>query len=282
MRTFLARIEASCAPAKDICSCATTQCQNFAKHDLCRTHFAARSRRNFHVWRATASFRQSHGATGQRRSSLSSRRTGPWRVCGDFKVTVNPQLNVEQYPLPRIDDVFASLAGGKRFSKIDLKQAYLQMEMDDESSALLTLNTHKGLFKLNRLAFGVASAPALWQRSMDQILQGIPYTQCILDDIIVTGEDDAEHLRNLETVFRRLSEAGLRVNRLKCNFFQEHVEYCGHGVSARGLHKTPGQDRRHQRCTMPSERHGTAELSRSCELLRSLSPKPGNHSASAE
>ena len=163
------------------------------------------------------------------------------RVCGDFKVTVNPQLNVEQYPLPRIDDVFASLAGGKRFSKIDLKQAYLQMEMDDESRPLLTLNTHKGLFKLNRLAFGVASAPALWQRSMDQILQGIPYTQCILDDIIVTGEDDAEHLRNLETVFRRLSEAGLRVNRLKCNFFQEHVEYCGHGVSARGLHKTPAK-----------------------------------------
>ena len=148
------------------------------------------------------------------------KKDGSVRVCGDFKVTVNPQLNVEQYPLPRIDDVFASLAGGKRFSKIDLKQAYLQMEMDDESSALLTLNTHKGLFKLNRLAFGVASAPALWQRSMDQILQGIPYTQCILDDIIVTGEDDAEHLRNLETVFRRLSEAGLRVNRLKCNFFR--------------------------------------------------------------
>ena len=169
------------------------------------------------------------------------KKDGSVRVCGDFKVTVNPQLNVEQYPLPRIDDVFASLAGGKRFSKIDLKQAYLQMEMDDESSALLTLNTHKGLFKLNRLAFGVASAPALWQRSMDQILQGIPYTQCILDDIIVTGEDDAEHLRNLETVFRRLSEAGLRVNRLKCNFFQEHVEYCGHGVSARGLHKTPAK-----------------------------------------
>ena len=62
-----------------------------------------------------------------------------------------------------------------------------------------------------------------------------------MDDIIVTGEDDAEHLRNLETVFRRLSEAGLRVNRLKCNFFQEHVEYCGHGVSARGLHKTPAK-----------------------------------------
>ena len=83
---ILARIEASCAPAKDICSCATTQCQNFAKHDLCRTHFAARSRRNFHVWRATASFRQSHGATGQRRSSLSSRRTGPCVYAGISKL----------------------------------------------------------------------------------------------------------------------------------------------------------------------------------------------------
>ena len=163
------------------------------------------------------------------------------RICGDFKVTVNPQLNVEQYPLPKVDDVFASLAGGKRFTKIDLKQAYLQMEMDDESSALLTLNTHKGLYKLNRLAFGIASAPALWQRAMDQILQGIPYTQCILDDIIVTGEDDDDHLRNLEAVLQRLRDAGMRVNRRKCSFFMSAVEYCGHGVSAQGLHKTPAK-----------------------------------------
>ena len=71
-------------------------------------------------------------------------------------------LNVEQYPLRKVEDIFASLAGGKRFSKLDLKDAYLQMVMSDESKRLLTINNHKGLFHYNRLVYGVASATALW------------------------------------------------------------------------------------------------------------------------
>ena len=67
--------------------------------------------------------------------------------------------------------------------------------MEDESKEYLALNTHKGLYRLNRLAFGVASAPAIWQRSMDQLLQGIPDTHCILDDILITGVDDEHRFR---------------------------------------------------------------------------------------
>ena len=90
------------------------------------------------------------------------KKDGSLRLCGDYKVSVNPQLKIDQYPLPRIDDVFASLAGGQRFSKIDLRQAYLQMEMDDTSKEILTLNTHKGLYGMNLIPFGIASAPAIW------------------------------------------------------------------------------------------------------------------------
>ena len=169
------------------------------------------------------------------------KKDGSVRICGDFKLTVNPQLKVDQYPLPRIDDIFASLGGGKHFSKIDLRSAYLQMEMDDESKTLLTLNTHKGLYRLNRLAFGIASAPAMWQRVMDQLLSGIPKTQCIIDDIIVTGETDDEHLRNLEMVLQRLLDAGLRAHPAKTRFFDAKTEYCGHAVSADGLHKLPAK-----------------------------------------
>lgn len=86
---------------------------------------------------------------------------GSVRICGDFKVTINPELKVDHYPLPRIEDVFANLSAGEKFTKIDLRQAYLQLEMEEESKKYLTINTHKGLFRYNRLLFGVASAPAI-------------------------------------------------------------------------------------------------------------------------
>ena len=121
------------------------------------------------------------------------KRDNTVRICGDFKATLNPVLKVDQYPLPRIEDIFASLAGGQTFSKIDLTQAYLQMAVADDCRKYLTINTHRGLYRYNRLVFGVASAPAVWQRAIDQVLQGIPNVQCILDDMILTGKNDLEH-----------------------------------------------------------------------------------------
>lgn len=167
------------------------------------------------------------------------KKSGDVRICGDFKVTINPVLQADQYPLPLIDDIFASLSGGQRFSKIDLAQAYLQMEMEESSKKYLTINTHKGLFRYNRLVFGVSSAPAVWQRAMDQVLQGVAGTQCYLDDIIVTGHDDKTHLANLNAVLERLAEYGLRANRSKCEFFKDSIEYCGHRIDKAGLHKSP-------------------------------------------
>ena len=160
------------------------------------------------------------------------------RICGDYKVTVNPQLKVDQYPLPRIQDIFASLAGGQKFTKIDLRQAYNQLEMSEDSKSYLTINTHKGLYSYNRLVFGIAASPSIWQRTMDQILKDIPNTSCILDDIIITGKSDEEHLKTLETVLQRLQDYNVRVNRDKCSFVQEEITYCGHKINANGLHKT--------------------------------------------
>jgi hypothetical protein len=138
------------------------------------------------------------------------KKDGSVRICGDFKVTVNQVLQVDQYPLPRIDDIFATLAGGQKFTKLDIRQAYLHMPLDNDSKKLPAINTHKGLYEYNRLTFGIASAPSTWQRAMDQILQGLSGVQCILDDMIITGKSDDEHLQNLENVLQRLQDNGLR------------------------------------------------------------------------
>ena len=100
---------------------------------------------------------------------------GTVRICGDFKQTTNKATKTEVYPLPRIEDLFASLAGGTVFSKLDLSHAYLQLPLAKESRPFVTVNTHKGLYQYQRLPFGDASAPAIFQRIMESILQGLPH-----------------------------------------------------------------------------------------------------------
>ncbi|KAK9738436.1 hypothetical protein QE152_g9919 [Popillia japonica] len=116
---------------------------------------------------------------------------GDIRICGDFKVSINPYLVVGEYHLQTIGEQLATMAGGDKFTQIELSRAYLQQEVAPEDRHLLTLNTHKVLYQANRLLYGVASAPAIWQREIEKILQSIPGVSVFLDDIKITGPDDA-------------------------------------------------------------------------------------------
>lgn len=85
---------------------------------------------------------------------------------------MNAACHTIQYPLPVIDDIFASLRGGEFFSTLDLSNAYYQLCLDEASKQLAVINTHKGLFCYNRLPFGIASAPAIFQLKIESILGG--------------------------------------------------------------------------------------------------------------
>ncbi|XP_036813549.1 uncharacterized protein K02A2.6-like [Oncorhynchus mykiss] len=202
------------------------------------------------------------------------KKDGSVRMCGDFKVTVNSMLHVDQHPLPRLDDIFAALAGGKHFSKIDLKQAHLQLPVEESSKQYLTINTHKGLYRYNRLVFGIASAPAIWQQTIDQILQGIPGSQCILDDMITTGRTEKEHLANLEEVLKRLKEYGLQANLQKCEFFKDKIVFCGHEIDCIGLHKTQDKIKAVVRPQTTTKYHRSEIFHGTDQLLQKIPPKP--------
>ena len=178
---------------------------------------------------------------------------GKIRICGDYKLTINQSARVDKYPLPKADDIFVSLSGGTKFSKLDLAHAYLQLCLDDKSKALVTINTHRGLFEYNRLPFGVCTAPGIFQRTIDSLLQGIPNVCAYLDDIIVTGRNEEEHLRNLSAVLSKLQEAGLRLKKSKCYFMAESVEYLGHVIDAKGLHPTEAKVLAVQNAPVPQD-----------------------------
>ena len=102
----------------------------------------------------------------------------------------------------------------------------------------MTINTHKGLFRYTRLPFGESVAPSVFQRTLERLLAGIPNICIFLDDILVTGTTEAEHMDNLRLVLQRLQNAGLKVNKQKCEFFRSSVTYLGHRIDRHGLHPT--------------------------------------------
>ena len=147
-----------------------------------------------------------------------NKRDGGICICEDFKVSVNPVISPQVYPLPTPEEMFSMLANGKSFSKLDLARAYKQMQVTDSSRPLLTINIHIGLFQYTRLPFGISTAPALWQKAMAQVLHGIPGVVYFIDDILVTGCTRTEHEANLHQVLGRIREYGLRLNKAKCVF----------------------------------------------------------------
>ena len=125
---------------------------------------------------------------------------GSLRICRDYKQTVNQVAVPDKYPLPKVDNLLASLAGGETFTKLDLAHAYQQLVLDEESSKLVTVNTHRGLFCYKRLPFGISAAPAIFLCTMDSLLQGILKVCVYIDDVLVTGPTEEEHLANLTEV----------------------------------------------------------------------------------
>ena len=180
---------------------------------------------------------------------------GSLRLCGDYKQTVNAVAIPDKYPLPRVDDLLPSLAGGESFTKLDLAHAYQQLVLDEDSSILATVNTPKGLFKYNRLPFGISAAPAIFQRTMENLLQGIPRVCVYIDDVLVTGRTREEHLANLTEVLRRMSTAGMRLKRDKCQFMLPEVHYLGHTVSRKGIQPTQEKIRAIRDAPAPSNVH---------------------------
>ncbi|XP_058465077.1 uncharacterized protein K02A2.6-like [Malaya genurostris] len=181
---------------------------------------------------------------------------GAIRVCGDYSTGLNSALQPHQYPLPLPEDIFAKLANCKVFSQIDLSDAFLQVEVDEQFRHLLTINTHRGLFHYNRLPPGVKVAPGIFQQLIDTMLAGLEKVSGYLDDVIVGGEDEAAHNRNLKAVLQRIQDFGFTIRAEKCTFGKKQIPYLGYIVDHRGLRPDPAKIEAIVQLPPPTDVHG--------------------------
>ena len=108
---------------------------------------------------------------------------------------------------------------------------YLQLPLKDSCKQYTTINRHKGLFEYLSLPFGVSAAPSIFQRTMETLLAGIPHVSVYIDDILVTGTSDEEHLQTLKQVLTRLDSCGMSLKKSVCVIFAPSVKYLGHSIT---------------------------------------------------
>ena len=135
--------------------------------------------------------------------------------------------------------------------------------MDETSKQYVAINTHKGLYQKNRLPFGAAAAPSIFQRTLENLLQNISHVTIYLDTILVTGTSEAEHLDTLEQVLTYLETAGLILKQSKCAFILEFLIIW----ATRFLRKGYSQQIKRSK---PSRRHRLQPMCRSCNLFWDL------------
>ena len=149
------------------------------------------------------------------------------------QTTTNPFLTQRRYS---INSMVA-----KSFQKIDLSDAYFQIEVEENSSKLLCINRHRGIYKFNRLAFGVKFVTAIFQQVMDEMLGDLDFATAYLDDILIPSKSVTEHRKHIMCVFERLQEYTVsKLKKAKCDFFfQAEITYFGHIINKDGRRLDP-------------------------------------------
>ena len=155
-----------------------------------------------------------------------------FRQCGDYR-PINMETTLDRYPLPGIEDIFNKMGGATIFSKLDLRSGYHQMPLREEDWCKTAFwGANRVLWEWMVVPFGLKNAPAYFQRRMDEVLRGLPFVRCYIDDIVVWSNTLEEHVEHLKQIFQRLREVGLKVHPGKCVFAADSIDFLGHRISA--------------------------------------------------
>ena len=166
---------------------------------------------------------------------------GQPRVCGDYRITINPILRHHAAITPEPEDLFANLNGASVFSKIDLENAFLQIPLDESSQELTTLVTPFGLYSMKFLPFGWHVSSSVFQAVINDVIDGLPNVISYQDDLLVYATDEKEHDKALHQLLERLIAFNVRINKSKSIFRVKEITYLGYLVTSEGIQPDPSK-----------------------------------------
>lgn len=167
---------------------------------------------------------------------LVKKRDGGMRLCIDYRM-LNSVTVKERYPMPIIEDEIARLSGQVCFVTLDLSSGYYQVPIAEECRHLTAFVTPDGHFEFNRMPFGLANAPAVFQRMMNRVLGSARFCKATayIDDLLIYGQNTQECLSRLDEILQLIEKANLSLNLSKCSFLQSKIDYLGYEISAAGV-----------------------------------------------
>ena len=160
------------------------------------------------------------------------------RICVDMRVP-NKAITRSRISTPTVDDIIHHLNGAVVFSKLDLNKGYHQLELHPKSRDITAFATHIGTFRYKRLSFGITSAAEIFQETIRQLLADIEGVMNMSDDILISGRTQKDHDRVLHAVLSRLRDNDLTLNKEKCEFSTDKLEFFGHVFSRAGISPDP-------------------------------------------
>jgi len=169
------------------------------------------------------------------------KKNGQVRLCGDYRISVNPYLEQTAITTPEMEEIFSKLSDSKYFSRIDLQNAFLQVPLSDEAQKLTTINTPFGLYRYVCLPFGLSVSPGIFQQVVDSIIDNLQGVISYQDDLIVYGKSEEDHNAKLQTLLHRLIKYNVKVNSEKSLYCVNSLTYLGVKLSGMGITPDPKQ-----------------------------------------
>ena len=202
---------------------------------------------------------------------LVKKKDNSWRMCIDFR-KVNSQSVVQEYPLPRLDDVFDAIGQSNAtiYSRLDLTMAYYQMPLEENSKHKTAFITHDNLYQFKRMPYGLNNACQSFQSLMTQVLRGLTWKHCLVyvDDVIIWSKDFDSHLHHLELIFNRLKSANLKLRPNKCEFAKPEILFLGHIISKEGIPVDTSKAKAVETFPIPNNQHDVRSFLGLCNYYR--------------